>query len=63
MCPIRNDLDPWVKRNSPLCGYCRNSNDQIPDEKQRGLGRLWCEKRQRIVMEDEKAQGCEDYNI
>ena len=61
--PKREDVDPWLRRNSPLCGYCIHSNEQIPDKEQEGIGRLWCEKKQKIVMDPEPAKKCPDYEI
>lgn len=61
MSPKREDVDTWLKRNKPICDYCIYSTEDIPDKDQEGLGRLWCKKRQIIVMEIDKAYSDYEY--
>ncbi|RLD16473.1 MAG: hypothetical protein DRI36_05620 [Caldiserica bacterium] len=61
--PKREDVDEVLKRMARLCGYCVHSTENLPKEELKGVGRLWCTKKQRIVMEMESAKKCPYYEI
>lgn len=61
MAPKREDVDSWMRRNQPVCDYCVHSTENFPNKEQEGAGRLWCMRRQEIVMGSQNV--CQDYEF